>query len=395
MHKQILILSIFIVNIICKPCKTIIMAEVISLKDFYTILCSSKPTLYKAIASLILSSGMTPTNLSKLRLNDFLDACEDYFHENEDKTLKNLLSKNPWEIIPLWKLKSDHRLTFSSPESTFYIFMYLNEKRKEDLDNLKDPLFKRGAKNFLTSSKISSYVTEFNKLNFTNTYFNSKNLTYTFEKVCNQHLTLEKEHKHDLIKLFLQGNIQYYTKHKNNSRELRKYYQMFVPFLTSRTFDFEKQVVDYKNSLRYQKNKYEIIEDYYNLNLKKNQNLSPFDEQLLCKFADEISNTEIFINKGDYLNKLFKKAIIRLKLFNYFNKHDWRYSPKNISLRKKSQRIKSVMINSKINEEIDFQNLDIMKHISQYLVKNDLYNQNIFKTELPKIIEDITFKLIT
>lgn len=379
------------------------MAEIISLEDFYTIMCSSKPTLYKAIASLILSSGMTPTNLSKLRLNDFLDACEDYFHENEDKTLKNLLSKNPWEIIPLWKLKSEHRLTFSSPESTFYIFMYLNEKRKEDLDNLKDPLFKRGEKNFLTSSKISSYVTEFNKLNLNNTYFNSKNLIYTFEKVCNQHLILEQEHKENLIELFTQGNLHYYKEYKNNIKKLRKYYQMLSPFLISRIFDFERQVTAYKNSLKHQRENYNIIRDSYNVLIEKELNLNNGEKLLLCKFANDISKEELFITNKQYLIKLFKKAKIRLNIHNYHfhgRKYVLNYIEREYPLDKKINFLFNEInnlnyYNSKTgNPIINIDEKTIKNKIAEHLINNNFYDTQISDFEAVKLIEEIMFELI-
>lgn len=379
------------------------MAEIISLEDFYTIMCSSKPTLYKAIASLILSSGMTPTNLSKLRLNDFLDACEDYFHENEDKTLRNLLSKNPWEIIPSWKLKSEYRLTFSSPESTFYIFMYLNEKRKDYLDNLKDPLFKRGEKNFLTSSKISSYVTEFNKLNLTNDYFNSKNLIYTFEEVCNRYLILEQEHKENLIELFAQGNLQYYKEYKNNIKKLRKYYQMLAPFLTSRIFDFERQVVTYKNSLEHPKKNYDIIRDSYNLLIEKELNLNNEEKLLLCKFANDISKEEFFITNKSYLIKLFKKAKIRLNIYNYHfhgRKHVLNYIEREEPLDKKINFLLNEInnlnyYNSKTgNHLIKIDKETIKNKIAEHLINNNLYDTRISDSKAAKLIEEIMFELI-
>lgn len=157
------------------------MSETLSLDELYVAMCSSKPTLYKAILGLIFSSGMAPATLSKLTLNDFLVACKDYFQETENKTLKNLLKKDPWKIIPCWKLKSRNIITFNTPETTFFLFLYLKEKRMDDLDNLEYPLFKTGKNNFLTSSKISAHVTEFNSvLNlFNGNYgnrFKSKNL---------------------------------------------------------------------------------------------------------------------------------------------------------------------------------------------------------------------------
>ena len=179
------------------------MAQVIELEDIYTALSSSKPTLYKAIVSLITSSSMTTSTLSKLTLYDFLYACDEYFEVDEEKTFDNLLKKDPWKIIPCWKLKSEKRITFSTPESTFFVYLYLKEKRRDDLDNLNNPLFKRGDNNFLTSSKISSYVTQFNEILGTEkNYFKSKNLINTFDYICNTHFNFDKSYKDNLINLF-------------------------------------------------------------------------------------------------------------------------------------------------------------------------------------------------
>lgn len=96
------------------------MVEIISIEDVYTAFCSSKPTLYKAVSGLIFSSTMSPSTIAELTLNDFLVACGEYFDEDEEKSVENLLKKNPWKIIPYWKLKSKKIITFNTPETTFY-----------------------------------------------------------------------------------------------------------------------------------------------------------------------------------------------------------------------------------------------------------------------------------
>ena len=371
------------------------MDERILLEDVFYVFCSSKPSLYKAIFSLIFSSGMTPTVLSKLTLNDFLIACDDYFGDGEEKTLNNLLIKNPWDIIPQWEFKSDYKITFNTPESTFYIFMYLKDKRMADLDNLDDPLFKSGENNFLTASKISSYVTKFNKLGFENGYFKSKKLIKTFELVCNQHLNLEKEHKENIIELFLRGNKQYFMKSANSNVELKEYYKLIVPFLTARLYDFDKQVILYENSLgSHDIDNYQIIEDYFELNFKQNLNLTSYDEVLLCKFAYDISKDEVFLNTSFYLKKLFKKAQIRLNIYNYINKCNFGYWKDNLSLKRKTMKIEAVMNNSGLKNIINLDKINVSEHITKYIVKENWYDKPITKIDIPKIIEDILFDII-
>ena len=225
------------------------MVEIISIEDVYTALCSSKPTLYKAVAGLIFSSTMSPSTIAELTLNDFLVACCEYFDEDEEKSVENLLKKDPWKIIPYWKLKSKNIITFNTPETTFYLFLYLKEKRMDDLNNLANPLFKRGKNNFLTSSKISSYVTEFNTiLNLFNedygNKFKSKNLIVTFEEIYDKQMYIEIENKNNLIKLFegkLANNSKFYRYAVKNPYKIKEYYMRLVPYLTARYYTLNNQ----------------------------------------------------------------------------------------------------------------------------------------------------------
>ena len=92
------------------------MAQVIELEDIYTALSSSKPTLYKAIVSLIFSSSMSTSTISRLTLYDFLYACDEYFEAEEEKIFDNLLKKI---TVALYKkaLRKCNMVFFENPEN--------------------------------------------------------------------------------------------------------------------------------------------------------------------------------------------------------------------------------------------------------------------------------------
>ncbi len=377
------------------------MANVISLDDVYTVFSSSKPTLYKAIVGLILSSGMNTTVLSRLTLNDFLNSCADYLNGDE-KNFEVLLTKDPWEIIPCWKLKSEQRITFSTPESTFYIFLYLKEKRIDDLDNLDNPLFKQGDNNFLTSSKISSYVTNFNKLlNSDKDYFKSKNLIYTFEDIYDKHLFIEKEHKKELLDLFegkLSNKTLFFRQNFNNNNHIKEYYKMIIPFLTARVSNFNNQFAEYYDALLKDKGGIQrVINEYYNNNLEEKWHLSYDQFLLLDKFAKDISNHEIFVNNDEYLNKLFKKALVSLIIYNYDFEMlfiDFEDIYATIDLKHRARIFEFIINKLKISDYFEITNEDVHKCCLQYLVDNNLYGSLIQLHKFPEISKRILFKVI-
>jgi hypothetical protein len=377
------------------------MAEVISLDDVYIALSSSKPTLYKAIVSLILSSGINASIISKLTLYDFLYACEEYFEQTEDKTFENLLKKDPWELVPCWKLKSDGRITFSTPESTFYLFLYLKEKRMDDLDNLNNPLFKRGDNNFLTSSKISSYVTEFNKvLGTEKNYFKSKNLINTFDSICYTHLYFEKEYKNNLMDLFegkISNKSKLFKKYLENSKEIKKDYESIIPYLTARNYNFDKYLEYYLSLKKDNSDKKGLLLNYYKNNLEEKLQSSYDQSKLLLKFAEELLDEDSFIGDELYLNKLFKKAIVRLILYNYdftYLKHDLGNISPDISLKRREHIFKVFISKLKLFNFFEIDNWEINRACIDYLVDNNYYSDFILVSNIPKIVEGIIFKLI-
>lgn len=379
------------------------MVEIISLEDVYTAFCSSKPTLYKAIAGLIFSSTMTPSTISELTLNDFLVACDEYFDENEEKSLVNLLKKDPWKIIPYWKLKSKNIFTFNTPETTFYLFLYLKEKRMGDLSNLENPLFKRGKNNFLTSSKISSYVTEFNVV--LNLYhedygniFKSKNLIATFEEIYDKQMYIEIENKKGLIKLFegkLANNSKFYRYAVKNPHKIKEYYNMLVPYLTSRSYNLGKF---HRNTINDKKKISLIVKDFYDAELKEDLDFDYTQGQLLCKFAVDLSKYVPFSNNQLYLSNLFKKAIIKLKVYNYDFMNGWgvlrHYVDKNSNPEVYAKKLEEDSYNLGVYDTIKVSREDLNRLFINYVIENNYYNKFMSDFEAEMIIKKVCYNLI-
>lgn len=383
--------------------------NIIRLEDIYITYCSSKPTIYKAIVGLILTSRMTPTTLSKLTLNDFLNACDYYFKKAEEKSLSNLLKKDPWNIIPTWKINSENIITFNTPETTFYLFLYLKEKRIDDFVELNSPLFKSGKSNYLSSSKISSYVTSFNSVlqtfndNWQNN-FKSKNLIRTFDNIYDKHMSIDFNNKTNLLMLFggkLAKNTKFYIYSDNNSSKIKDYYKILIPFLTARAYNFDnqcnlnlKQDFDQKN-----KNYERIIDDYYYTQFKEKTDLSYAQEQLLLDFALKLTKRYEFRNDEIYLNKLIKKALIKLNLYYYdFNEDIFsfygKYMEKNQSPEAYAVKIENTIDNLKINNLINVSESELYRLIIRYVIHHGYYNKDIEPDEAEKIIGKILFSVI-
>jgi len=100
----------------------------------------------KAIVTLIATSGIRESDIVRFTIKDFLDATAIY----HDGTMDDLLSKNPFDIIPCYDfmpIKTVNQgnlcVTFSSGECSYYIFEYLNERIEEGYSvNPEDFLFR-------------------------------------------------------------------------------------------------------------------------------------------------------------------------------------------------------------------------------------------------------------
>ena len=90
---------------------------------------------YKAMITLLASSGMRSTDMRLLKVQDFINATKDY-HDKEDvnDVIKEIEGRT---IVPCWDFYSEKTdvptITFNTPECTEHIITYL--KQRDDLKN--------------------------------------------------------------------------------------------------------------------------------------------------------------------------------------------------------------------------------------------------------------------
>ena len=178
--------------------------EELSVEDIFKALNLCNSLKDKAIISFVFSSGIVLSDLINLSVSDLIKSSEIYFDENEDHTIHNLLNKNPWNIIPSWKINTG--CFFNTPEATFYIFEYLKSRKEINTD---DALFKSQRGNYLNLVSITNMFFKLNKKlgsesNNQNNYgkFRYNNLKALFQKICNENnVNVEDITKSDYEKL--------------------------------------------------------------------------------------------------------------------------------------------------------------------------------------------------
>lgn len=199
--------------------------------------------IHDAIISLIFTSGLKPSIFRDFTIKDFVKSCDDYFNEGETNDIITLLDKDPNQIFCCWEVNDDstHQVTFSTPETTEYIFIYL--KQVFDIEELGDDDFLFRIKNDDGFGQIrESYVSDMvrNKKNSYNDRFN-ENIILTpnsiirkFKFICNEHLNLGDSDKSALIDLFsgkaLEDN-KYYLMFKEDKNSIFRFYKQIAPYL--------------------------------------------------------------------------------------------------------------------------------------------------------------------
>ena len=121
---------------------------VVELREIFSCLELIPNIGVKALMTFILSSGMDRDFALTLTIKNLVNACR---HElqltSEDEvnqdSLDKLLEMNPNRIVARWVNETDDklRINFSSPESLFYIFLYLKNRMLEGNLDLNDKLF--------------------------------------------------------------------------------------------------------------------------------------------------------------------------------------------------------------------------------------------------------------
>ena len=202
---------------------------------------------YRAIISLMLSSGMGASEVLSLTYSDFLKSIETYLNGSTDiGVIPDILGRNDTLIIGTWyvtrKKTSMDYVTFSSPESIEYIIEYL---LSSPVKNKNNNLFRtaRHQQTPLTYNAFKNYFARLNEVcNFgrygRQNFFRSHSLRKLFASTL---------FKHKISKL----NVDWFLGHridpisesyfKTDIESLKQEYSTVVQYLT--IADVEVQVL--------------------------------------------------------------------------------------------------------------------------------------------------------
>lgn len=111
-------------------------------RDILKLCIETNNPLLKAITLLMSSSGISRIDILNLTIGDYLEATSEY-HTHKNSIRYAIKDMNDLDVIPTWHLKRQktgvHYYTFSSPESTRAINMYL--LTRDGLLTKNKPLF--------------------------------------------------------------------------------------------------------------------------------------------------------------------------------------------------------------------------------------------------------------
>ena len=227
----------------------------------------------KAIVSFFATTGLRSSDVRSLTIGDLVEACGIYFENGEEKTIENLLSKNPEEIYPCWDIipkktskKSQLCVTFNTPETSTYIWQYLNNRiqynirkgRNEKLEH-DYPLFATSTNKELKSTAIEQLFQRLNKqlgdkMDKNGKYrrFRSHSLRKLFSTTCRRNITQvvvnsDKTSEIDIISIFTghvppnESNSKVYESVESDSHEsyLRKVYIALSPYLSIKEIEIK------------------------------------------------------------------------------------------------------------------------------------------------------------
>ena len=249
--------------------------DIVSWREVESALSFCKGIRDKAIISFFATTGLRSSDVRNLTIGDLIKACDIYFDEGEEKTINNLLAKNPEEIMPCWEImpsktikNSQLCVTFNTSEASTYLWQYLNEriefnvkKGRKELEP-KDPLFATSTNKELKSTAIEQMFQRLNtqlggKMDKNGKYrrFRSHSLRKLFSTTCRRNLTQvvvnsDKTSEIDIVSIFTghvppnESNSRVYEAIESDNPDsyLRKIYLALSPFLSIK----EIEVKDFK-----------------------------------------------------------------------------------------------------------------------------------------------------
>lgn len=232
-------------------------SDIPTLEDVKNSLNYCKNYREKAIISLITTSGIRESDVVRFTIQDFLDATAIY----HDGRIEDLLSKNPFDIVPCYDfmpIKTVNQgnlcVTFNTGECSYYIFKYLNERIKEGYSvrpedslfiGLKYPHFMKPAVILRMFQRLNKELKYGKDKNGVYGKFRSHNLRKLFSTNCRRNITKivnnnDKYTQLDVISIFTghtppnMSNSEVYDAvddMDNDDNYLRQTYESLIPYL--------------------------------------------------------------------------------------------------------------------------------------------------------------------
>lgn len=323
-----------------------------------------------AIIAFAVSTGLRISDIVSRKLKDLIDACEIYFEENEEKTLDNLLNKNPDNIVPCWELIAQKTeddespnltVTFNTPEASRYIWFYLkdrfNRSKKKDENyvvDVNEPLFKSQRGGHLNVISVENHFRSLNARlggekdrNGIYIKFRLHNLRKLFKTTCRRNISSinvhsDKTFEGDVINLFAGhtspnnplGNVYEAVEDDSHDSHIRKVYQGLIPYLsiqptdvkdvtTKQYKDLEKQnevlqkkldakAVEMQRELDEQKEIYEQkISELEGVNSALASQVNGIQHQIdNIAHANDLTRIQDYISKHELVNEYNLSSII-------------------------------------------------------------------------------------
>ena len=246
--------------------------DIVSWREVESALSFCKGIRDKAIISFFATTGLRSSDVRRLTIGDLIKACDIYFEDGEEKTINNLLTKNPEDIMPCWEImpkktekNSQLCVTFNTTEASIYLWQYLHKrveynikKGRRDLEP-KDPLFATSTNKELKSTAIEQMFQRVNtqlgdKMDKNGKYrrFRSHSLRKLFSTTCRRNLTQvvvnsDKTSEIDIVSIFTghvppnESNSRVYEAIESASHDsyLRKTYLALSPYLSIKDIEIK------------------------------------------------------------------------------------------------------------------------------------------------------------
>lgn len=313
-------------------------------EDVGYVLNDAHKLLHKALISFVYSTGLDNEQIIDLKISDLINACHNYLNNASEDSIDNLLNLNPSEIFPCWVFdnKSSIRIIYNTPETTEYLFSYLNGRKHYSTISSTDYLFSDYVKNKNKNERPATqlkkdYINkafsrknkELSEIRKKETFFTKNNLIFSFRKICNDNLDVDDADKEELTDLFFgkaSKDNKFYQMYLEDKDSILKYYKQLLPYLeikhhfeeNTSTKDMEDTNLEDKPVENIDSNYYDeyekFITEYYMEHIK-NSHDTMYGMELknwVYRYAKKYYDAKDL--HDDVLCRLFKKAEVTILL---------------------------------------------------------------------------------